>query len=74
MEVVRSEDGVNVALVEVVETVPVTPPDTVIFVVLRVDVFIASLKTTVMAELMAIPVALAAGVRLETVGATLSCT
>ena len=55
-------------------TVPVTPPETVIFVVFSVLVFIASLNTTVMAVLMGTLVALTAGVRLETVGTVLSST
>ena len=66
--------GVKVALVEVVVMVPVTPPETVIFVVFSVLVFIASLNTTVIALLMATFVALTAGVRLEIVGAALSST
>ena len=74
MEAANTALGVNVALLEVVETLPVTPPDTVILVVLSVDVFIASLNWTVIVLFTATFVALAAGVRLETVGAVESCT
>jgi hypothetical protein len=59
--------------VEVVATVPVTPPETVIFDVVSVEVFIASLNTTVIALLMATLVALVLGLRLDTVGTTSSC-
>ena len=61
VEVANSALGVNVALVEVVETLPVTPPETVMLVVVSVDVFIASLNTTVIALLTPTPVALTAG-------------
>ena len=74
MDEFNTADGVNVALVAVVLTVPATLGDSVILVVVSVDVFIASLNTTVIALLMPTPVALTAGVRLETVGAVLSST
>ena len=64
----KAELGVNVALVDVVVTVPATDGLVVMLVVFSVDVFIASLNTTVMAVLTATPVALTPGVRLETVG------
>jgi hypothetical protein len=73
-EFANNAEGVNVALVELVVSVPVTPPETVILVVLSVEVFIASLNTTVIALLMATFVALVLGVRLDTVGAALSST
>ena len=72
MEVASNAEGVNVALVEVVVTVPVTPPETVIFVVFSVEVFIASLNTTVIALFTGTFVAFVLGVRLDTVGAVLS--
>ena len=74
MDVFNNADGVKVADVDVVVTVPVTPPLTAIFVVFSVDVFIASLNTTIIALLMAMPVADAEGVRLETLGAVESST
>ena len=74
VELFKKVLGVNVALVDVVDTLPVTPPEIEMVETLRVDSFISSLKTTEMTVLIPTPVAFTTGVRLETVGAALSST
>ena len=66
--------GVKVNEFEVVDTVPVTPPETVMLEVVSVFWFIVSLKVTVMVVELATPVADKAGLRVEMVGTTESST
>jgi len=65
-------DGVNVAVVPLYVTVPVTPLSNVKVVVDKVDAVMGSLKVAVIAEFSATLVALLAGLVEETVGAVVS--